>query len=127
MPATIADADAYLAQTDRWEAWGELGDEDKQRALGMACLKLQSAYPCLESFEDRHAFLQASYMQTPDYAASQGNVSSMSASMTGVSVSWARTKGVLRSDGLDPLLLGLIGDPDVVCPRRGKVKRGRVL
>jgi hypothetical protein len=127
MPVTIADADIYLEQTDRWEAWSELGDEDKQRTLNMAYLKLQSSYPCLKSFEDWHVFLQAAYMRTDDYSASQSNVASMSASMTGVSVSWARTKAVQRSDGLDPLLLGLIGDPAIVCPQHGKVKRGRVL
>jgi hypothetical protein len=129
MPSVV-EADAYIFGSDRYEAWQDYTDEEKQRFLNMASLKLRSAYPCLSEFQDEHIILQASYMITSDYSASASNMSSMSASMTGVSVSWARSKLTLRSDGLDPLVMGLLGDPAVVCPEKGRsgvVKAGRLL
>jgi hypothetical protein len=128
--ATLEAANAYIAGTDRAEAWDGLTDEEKERALKMAALRLRSSYPCLGGFDDEHVYLQASFMAGPDYAASASGMASMSASMTGVSVSWARSKGVSRADGLDPLLFGLIGDPELVCPDKGaagRVRTGRAI
>ena len=129
MPLTIAEADAYLQQTDRWEAWGALTGEEKERALFMARLKLQSAYPCLSGFSDDVTFLQAAYMRTAEYRNAQGGVSSVSAGTSSVSMSWHRGEPAARADGLDQIVLGLIGDPETVCPgtKHGAVKSGYAL
>jgi hypothetical protein len=70
-------------------------------------------------------------MAGPDYAASSSGMSAMSASMTGISVSWARAKGMSRADGLEPILFGLIGDPEIVCPEEARtgsrIKVGRLI
>jgi hypothetical protein len=128
--ANLAEANDYIAATDRVDIWDELTDEEKERLLNMAALKLRGSYPCLSVIEDEYVYLQASYMAGPDYAASSSGMSSVSASMTGISVSWARSKAMSRADGLDPLLFGLIGDPEIVCPQAGakkRVKIGRVI
>jgi hypothetical protein len=129
--ASLAEANDYIAATDRADIWDELRDEEKERFLNMAALKLRGSYPCLSAFDDEHIYLQASYMAGPDYAASSSGMSGMSASMTGISVSWARSKAMSRVDGLDPILFGLIGDPEVVCPESaraaGRIKVGRLI
>lgn len=122
---TVAEADAYLVKTDRWDGWSDLEEDEKGRLLHMAALKLRSAYPCLSSFSNEAVFLQASYMSGSEYTAAQAGVSSMSASMTGVSISWGRSRTMARADGLDPIVMGLIGDPEIVCPSR-KVRRVKI-
>jgi hypothetical protein len=129
MPS-LAAANDYIAATDRADIWAELSDVERERLLTTAALKLRGSYPCLNAFADEYIYLQASYMAGPDYAASASGMSSMSATMTGISASWARAKAMSRADGLEPILFGLIGDPEVVCPeesRAGKLKVGRLI